>query len=244
MDTKKALEKLESVRPDSQDLLDPEFGDAAALVEADADLEAVFHQRQNLDRQIGDVMQDVEVPVGLKERLLASVGSQPVVPIVPPKTTKPGSSRRIWMATATVAGVAVAVVVGLFFMQPPPLGLADLEELNAAEIASLPLSSVDDVQVSPSVGRLINIPSHEWKSDSDVYSFPCNGRQCVLVVIPVDAADVKILTRAGTVLLRSGYSMAGWTEGADDNRVVCVLLVSGDENALERVEERLRGMAA
>lgn len=242
MDINKALEKLEAVRPDSADLLDPEFKEAAALIEANADLEAGFHRRLNTDRQIGDVMQDVIVPTGLKERLLTAAETQsPTVPV----NVKPKLSRRTWL-TAAASAVAV-VAVTAFLIQAPLLTLADLRNdlpLADSQISSLPLSDAGYEKISPSVGRLIQVPGHRWKSDAAVYSFPCNQRNCVLVVMPAGVADVGSLTHDGTVMFSKGYTMTGWTEGPVDSPLVCVLIVEGNAKDLEGVSRRLRGMTA
>ena len=246
MDTNKALEKLESVRPDSADLLDPEFQQAAALIEANADLEAEFHRRQNTDRQIGEVMQNVVVPAGLKERLLSATGTQP--PATPLKNGKRTLSRRMWLATT--ASVLATVIVGAFLIQffsSTQFTLADLKKelpLTHSQITALPLSEAGYEKTSPSVGRLISIPGHSLPSGPAAYSFPANGTRCILVVMPSSKADVASLTPGGTVMFARGYTMTGWTEGPNESPLVCVLIVEGDTKDLEAVESRLRGITA
>ena len=74
MDIKQAFEKLDSVRPDSDDVRDPDFADAVRLIESNADEESCFHDRLNFDRKISAAMQDVAVPADLKDKLLAQAG--------------------------------------------------------------------------------------------------------------------------------------------------------------------------
>ncbi len=73
MDCRSALEILEVVRPNSDDLREPELAAAAAHVGSCPRCEASFRSRQELDREIGRLMREVSVPSGLTQRLLDAV---------------------------------------------------------------------------------------------------------------------------------------------------------------------------
>ena len=70
MDCRTALELLEVARPDSEDLDDREFASAAAHLESCPQCARQFRNVQVFDRKVGQVLRDVTVPPGLKEKLL------------------------------------------------------------------------------------------------------------------------------------------------------------------------------
>lgn len=78
MDCRTALEMLEVVRPGSTDLADVEQCEAAAHLEKCPACRSTFHDRQEWDARVGLSVRDVEVPNGLKERLLQAAASTPL----------------------------------------------------------------------------------------------------------------------------------------------------------------------
>ena len=70
MDCQTALENLDCVRPDSDDLDLPEMADARAHLESCDACQESFASMQNFDRAVIDVVQDVDVPEGLRSSLL------------------------------------------------------------------------------------------------------------------------------------------------------------------------------
>jgi len=73
MDCQTALELLEVVRPDSDDLQQPELSDARHHLQSCERCRSVFRKRQETDRRIGQAMQSVAIPDVLRERLLSNV---------------------------------------------------------------------------------------------------------------------------------------------------------------------------
>jgi hypothetical protein len=64
---------LESCRPGSNDLDAPDLADIAAQVAQNPHWEEVYERIQNIDLKISAAFQDVEIPAGLEQRLLASL---------------------------------------------------------------------------------------------------------------------------------------------------------------------------
>jgi hypothetical protein len=243
MDTNKAVEQLESVRPDSNDLSAPEFQDAITAIEADADLELAFHQRLDADRRIGEVMQDVNVPAGLKERLLSSVVRENFEePVVVDSVVKPNRSLKfLWLTVA--ATVVGAGLLGIWLSDSSQLTLADLEKVpvSASVIDKLPVFDSFDLTNSATVTLLAPRKSRSWNStgtQTALIHFMCKGRACVLLVVPTDSASTE-LTSARTVMLNGKYAMRGWHEAR--GTLVCVLVVEGNQTDLRAVESVLKG---
>lgn len=72
MDCQTALELLETVRLDSDDLQQPELAVAGAHLGSCGHCRSVFASRQEIDRRLSQIMQRVPVPPELKGRLLST----------------------------------------------------------------------------------------------------------------------------------------------------------------------------
>lgn len=70
---KRIREELDACRPDSGDLRDPELSVAARAVETSAEVRGDFERIGQWDASIGQVVGRVKVPVGLADRILASL---------------------------------------------------------------------------------------------------------------------------------------------------------------------------
>ena len=101
MDCQTALEFLDCVRPDSDDLDLPEMADARAHLESCDACQESFASMQSFDRAVVEVVQDVDVPSKLRSAL-------------------PGHSRRRLAIRAAVS-VACALMVGVavWLLQSP-----------------------------------------------------------------------------------------------------------------------------
>ena len=161
MDCQTALKILEVARPGSDDLSDPDLAAAAEHVESHADCRDEFLRRQNLDRQIGQVMRDVPVPAGLKERLLVGLvgygkhsdgentDDAAVAPTVEPETQTAGLHRRTWfrVLVSTAACLLAGVIVWqLVPSEPKTFSRFDLHDEAADKIAggSFVFDGLDD----------------------------------------------------------------------------------------------------
>ncbi len=69
-------ELMDSCRPLSDDLQQPEMRPLAELMSADAEVANQFARSQGLDAAISATVHDVPIPVGLEQRLLAALDSQ------------------------------------------------------------------------------------------------------------------------------------------------------------------------
>lgn len=128
---RKILEALDACRPASDDLHSadhPELAEAAALVREDAAVQEALTRVQHFDQQIGQAMEDVDLPEGLAARVKARLAAVPAVvaiqatEVAPVEAAEPvslslpaDSTRRVWMLRAAYAAAAsVAVAVGVW----------------------------------------------------------------------------------------------------------------------------------
>src|SRR5688572_11232473 len=73
------LERIDACRPGSDDLHDPRLAPLADEL-AESPIKRDLYQRvQALDAVIGEAIDDVPLPAGLSERLLASLAVEPLV---------------------------------------------------------------------------------------------------------------------------------------------------------------------
>lgn len=133
MNPRTALERLDAVRPGSDDLSGPEMAGLADALAGDAELRAEFDRRRGWDREIASAIRDVPVPDGLKDRLLARL-AMPEPASAPPRTSL--SRRRLIMSLATLAtGIAAGVVYWTAADSPSPVSVAEMRDA-ATELLS------------------------------------------------------------------------------------------------------------
>ena len=73
---RRIIEGIESCRPGSDDLLAPELADVAQCIEFDSQAGDAYQRAQKWDASVSRAMEQVEVPAGLSERILAALGQQ------------------------------------------------------------------------------------------------------------------------------------------------------------------------
>jgi hypothetical protein len=145
-------EALESCRPGSNDLFAPELSDVAGRVAGDPEWEEAYERIQNADLKISAAFHDVEIPVGLEQRLIASLNivrageavsaavetdadldAPPVaaaaIPV--PKQRKLSRRRLLWSG-GILSGAAVLLVAAFLAMQRSP-GDSEQTVLDAAK---------------------------------------------------------------------------------------------------------------
>lgn len=117
MDCQTALEFLDCVRPDSDDLDLPEMADARAHLESCDACQEAFASMQCFDRAIVEVVQDVDVPEGLRSAL-------------------PGHFSRRRRAIQALVSVACALMVGVagWLWQSQPVQFTEAELLERLPI--------------------------------------------------------------------------------------------------------------
>jgi hypothetical protein len=75
MDRERLREMIDACRPESADLALPELAEARAELERDAVLRRQARRAEQFDRTIAASMQDVAVPAGLQDRLMAALAA-------------------------------------------------------------------------------------------------------------------------------------------------------------------------
>lgn len=215
MDCQHALDILEAARPDSGDRDEPELTAAAAHLDGCPRCAEVFGVTQRLDRRIGRVLRDVEVPVGLRERLLATTMTvDPALPSIAPTrhgapADSPRPSRRKWLGRATAAACCLAVGIGLWFLLRPSGVTYSVDELRQiaadADFATLPPFSGRFQALLPPDGhwqttylqltsRAGGLPATATDHQAAVYAFrvPVSRRRYVpglLLVLPAESVE-------------------------------------------------------
>jgi hypothetical protein len=137
MDCQTALEFLDCVRPDSDDLDLPEMADARAHLDLCGACQQSFAEMQSFDRAVTTVVQNVDVPEGLRSSLLeASVGETKVevsadadrpTPEATTENESAASSRRRKLRVAVSAACALLLGVGVWLSQPQPVQFAEAD---------------------------------------------------------------------------------------------------------------------
>ncbi|MCA9112533.1 MAG: hypothetical protein KDA52_21450, partial [Planctomycetaceae bacterium] len=62
-------EQLDAMRPDTDDLRDPDVQEAARAIVESEEWRSVFVRQQTIDRKVATAIQDVEIPDSLQARL-------------------------------------------------------------------------------------------------------------------------------------------------------------------------------
>lgn len=266
MDISKALNKLEAVRPDSTDLADPEFADAIAAVEANADSESAFHQQLHADRKIGACMQDVPIPAGLKERLLSAVQNQAQDAFeaadsdtrhataiggspndfTNAKSTNAKSNRWNWFRIAAALTVAAAVVIGFVISRPGQLTLADIESelpLRPSNLNSLQNFDGFSLAQSPTAHSIQSsgITPKKWRQAA-LFGFSDKNTDgskelCAMLIVQAKHCDKELTS--GETFVSQGYVITTWKE----RNLVCILVVK-DTLDVKRIREQFEPATA
>ncbi|MDA1013465.1 MAG: hypothetical protein O3A00_03305 [Planctomycetota bacterium] len=263
MDSQKALEQLEAVRPSSDDLSDPEFAEAAALLDSSADISGEFNRRQQWDASIGIAMRDVAVPNAARARLLNRLDPKHVQPTdaasktataVEPSTLAIGRSRRRWLVAASASLAATLLACLIWLMQPQAvasMSLADLLDqipVDANALAQLPDADPASTQDIPKWQHILTQPkvvSLSLGNSATLYSFRVRGRhfsviEGVVAVIGSDAiSDPPAIDSFGmseTVYVTRGtkqYATVSWTQGG--LTYICFFAPAGSRHEFESV---------
>jgi hypothetical protein len=128
------VEALDACRPGSADVANPELALLAAEMAGDRELEHLYERLQRTDARLAAAFQDVPVPEGLADRLLASLAADRAVDEAmcgkespepqgaSPVGLRPRRVSRRWLVAAAVplaaaAGLFAVFVIGL--LRPP-----------------------------------------------------------------------------------------------------------------------------
>ena len=248
MDCQTALEHLDCVRPDSDELDLPEMADARAHLESCDACQETFATNQSFDRAVTEVAQDVDVPDGLRSSLAGSSNSQ---------------RRRIQTIVSAACALMLGVAVWLSQSQPTqfteaellkqlPIDLRATDQFDKGFEIALPAPWTGNPRLS--VGRefrgidLDDDPGHDAAVAIFRYSpsrnAPING---ILAAIP--ASRVAPLPKSSSFALADSRYIqidgrrpvaAVWRE----RDTVYVCLVLGSAADLEQIQRNLSTAAA
>jgi hypothetical protein len=141
---RRTIEIIESCRPGSDDLRDPQFADAAHEIDQDTTAARFYDQTQRQDARIVGAIDQVPVPPGLAERILARLeehdqavaATEQIIAATAETQVRlaitPKSRRRWVQAVAATAAIVVVAITFGHFMRPasqPPLELVAAEFL-------------------------------------------------------------------------------------------------------------------
>jgi hypothetical protein len=153
---RRIIEAIEACRPGSGDLRGADLADVARLVDADPEVRGLYDRVQHWDAAVTSAMQEVSVPAGLAERILARLNAErapqngalaslvdgaasaaashdasATVVEIAPATRRSRLSRRQWLAGfATLA--AMLLVAALVSSWLPSSADVPMEDLAAA----------------------------------------------------------------------------------------------------------------
>lgn len=121
MDRTDLRESLDACRPGSADLALPDLAEARAELERNAALRRSARRAEQFDRSVCGAMQDLAVPAGLKERLLAALAASESSPIdmsanarsVPPRGAAETQRRAAMLVGSAVLALAACLLAML-----------------------------------------------------------------------------------------------------------------------------------
>ncbi len=94
MDRERLREMIDACRPESADLALPELAEARAELERDAVLRRQARRAEQFDRTVAAAMQDVAVPAGLQDRLMAALAAGAPRDVATPVVTVADNGRK------------------------------------------------------------------------------------------------------------------------------------------------------
>jgi hypothetical protein len=138
MECQTALENLDCVRPDSDDLDLPEMAAARAHLESCDACQEAFAEMQDFDRAVAGVVQHVDVPAHLRSALLdatakeiACVPDPVAAETLTDEVVSPAiGSRRRALRVAVSAACALMLGVGAWLSQSQPMQFTEAELLQ------------------------------------------------------------------------------------------------------------------
>jgi hypothetical protein len=230
------LERLDAVRPGSNDLALPELAGAGDALRRDAELAGEFERRQEWDRRVAAAMHDVPVPAGLKTRLTSRLAVATPVP-------RFGRRRLL----AIVSSLAASLVVGGAFwaatQSREPLALGDVRDaasslLNDSATAApfrgsfeprVSVGLASGVRFEPEAKGLLDDHVAAWRFTTGIGRDAVSG---VLACIP--ANELATTPGAGSIEQREYVGAANDTVAWREGDLVYVCYVDGGIDDLLR----------
>lgn len=233
---------LDACRPASEDLQQPELAPLAVRLVESAELRSQLARVQRFDALLGEAIDDLPVPSGLSQRLLAKLNAEraAVAATLPAAASQPtlvlparSTNRRKWLAVA--ASLAASLIVaagGVWYLQP--------REITGADIPQVANSWFDQVhdqwQALPAprdlpLPQIVAARPRGWQSAGDAtgsrsvaYQFLLpGGGQAVLFAVRMNVPHVPQLPPARPQPMTGNRSVATWQSGG----VLYVLVIKG-----------------
>jgi len=136
-DIRKLREQIDACRPGREDLALPELAELAGAVQRDRAVAAELERSQRFDRAVAGALHNLPLPVGLQERLLATVEANKPSPAQAPEPVPRWWTRRsVLVAMASLAAVALVSVTVWQFSRPVRQVSKDELSLAVAEWAA------------------------------------------------------------------------------------------------------------
>lgn len=146
MDAQDAYDILDTLAKDPVSELTPLQEEALRCAEESPEIARDYRARTPFDRQISDRIGDVEIPAGLKERLLANAQreSERTTTVAPASKSDSTSPRRVSRRTvlAALTGLAACSLFMYWYRQPPQLVSSEIDRL-LTELWSVEAQSFD-----------------------------------------------------------------------------------------------------
>lgn len=259
MQDRKLLQRIDACRPGSEDRHDPELAPLAE--EAAGEARELYERVSMWDQAIGEALENVRVPPGLSDRLLARLAAEQTVAAaeavsetcatsaMPTANTVP---RRHWLrwsiGLAAAASIAGAAVIGSWLGQPAltadsireqALLFAQQEEPYPGKILAK-LRPID----YPLSRHVYRLPGTIWRPvynfmDQDglngvAYELMFRGSTATLYVVPAPEVDVPRVPPARLGTPTGGRSAVAWQE----NGLLYVLVVQGSDRDYQSFVKR------
>ena len=266
MDAQDAFDILDALAKEPTAELTPSQEAALRFAEESPEIEREYRLQTPFDRQISELMSDVEIPVGLQDRLLESVQreaehSDTVSAKSPTDLTPPrGVSRRTIFAV--LSGLALTACVAFLFLQEPALTAGQIDrvmsELWHADVP--PFDSNFEAELPIGAWRSNHVRfEQDWNgvavgdhTDHDLaikrFVFLSNRRtthEGLLAVIPAKQLESKPSNRdpfTGEVRYLtasdgSQYAIVSWSE--EELGLVFFLAVPAEDHSLRSLQDAL-----
>ncbi len=258
MKDRRLIEQIDACRPGSDDLRDPALVSLAAELADDTGQRSLYNRVQALDQAIGRAMEDVPLPAGLSERLLAGLAANQITAAAAEAEAALGTSGNLtplvkrpsrawrWSKGLTAAGLTAASVAAVLaiatWMRPPALTAATLK-VEVLQYRDEPLTGEPTALTVP-VGYPLSqhvhrLPQTMWRPiygflhrddlNGVAYDLNFNGDTATLYVV-----QTQIKNLPPSPPLRSGVTtgnvvVVAWQESG----LLYVLVVNGEERAYQ-----------
>jgi hypothetical protein len=251
------LQRIDACRPGSDDLHDAGLAPLADELAESAPARALYNRVQGMDQAIGEAVQDVPLPAGLNERLLArlaaeqgesAIEQEPPPPAVaaglPSPATEPVSRRR-WLrwSVSVAAAASIAGIAGFYYLHTR--GTLIAEKIDDESIAYYdqeepqPAYALETAPAGYPLSRFVyRLPGTRWRPvtgflhrnlNGVAYDLMFRGASATLYVVPTSVASLPSQPPLRLGMSTGNRAAAAWQEGS----LLYVLVVEGSERTYQ-----------